>query len=297
MAWGAGERGVRLGGLCCVPASRGGCGEPCTYLPRGSGVPWLPFGAGRARRSRHTLAQSTQLSAAAAKAPQPVLSPSAPERWHRADRPRYHLPWHPRLAVLPRHAVPARHARLAALPLRTAQRGWGCAHPAAPQPLGAGIPAGRRVGKARSPLVLAARGHPADPVMGARPKIKPGPRHRDGKLSRDGCLRIPTTRPGGPGGPGSPMLPWGPGKPCNGKSGVREEMPPRHISPGQPGHQLSPGKGCGFGDQAGTGGEGVEAHPDAGTRLPRVTLWRQHLRRSPCPDAPATAATPRPHVP
>lgn len=37
-------------------------------------------------------------------------------------------------------------------------------------------------------------------------------------------LQIPTPGPGGPGGPGSPMLPWGPGKPCNGNSHIRERM-------------------------------------------------------------------------
>lgn len=37
-------------------------------------------------------------------------------------------------------------------------------------------------------------------------------------------LQIPTPGPGGPRGPGRPMLPWGPGKPCNGNTHIREGM-------------------------------------------------------------------------
>ena len=53
------------------------------------------------------------------------------------------------------------------------------------------------------------------------------------------------------------MLPWGPGNPCKGNSGVREEVPCWYISLGQ--RELScHQEGVGFG----------EAHPDAGTRVP-----------------------------
>lgn len=37
-------------------------------------------------------------------------------------------------------------------------------------------------------------------------------------------MQIPTPGPGGPRGPGRPMLPWGPGKPCNRNSHIRERM-------------------------------------------------------------------------
>lgn len=65
---GLGHRGERRqvrGGSAASRCSGKSRGEPCAHLPRGSGVPWFPFGAGRARRSRHTLAQSRQPSARA----------------------------------------------------------------------------------------------------------------------------------------------------------------------------------------------------------------------------------------
>lgn len=37
-------------------------------------------------------------------------------------------------------------------------------------------------------------------------------------------FQIPTPGPGRPTGPGRPMLPWGPGKPCNANSHIREGM-------------------------------------------------------------------------
>lgn len=67
------------------------------------------------------------------------------------------------------------------------------------------------------------------------------------------------------------MLPWGPGNPCKGNSGVREEMPCWYISLGQ--RELScHQEGVGFG----------EAHPDAGTRFPWITLWEQNPCQSRC---------------
>lgn len=140
------------------------------------------------------------------------------------------------------------------------------------------------MGKARSPLVLAAQGHPEDPVMGTQPKINSGHGYRDWQLTRCGSLWVPTAKPGGPGGPGSPMLPWGPGKPCSGKSGVRGEMPRWDISPGR---QLSPGKGFGVRDRVGGSG----GSPGC---------WHQAPRGRPVETAPASVPPPQQpchHVP
>lgn len=163
-----------------------------------------------------------------------------------ASRPRRpSLAHRPCLAPLASHSPPAD---------RTVRAGLRCGLLQPPkQPYTPTLVAAWLGGGRHSPLVLAALGHLVGPARetGAGTERQPG--HQEQSESRL-VGQILTPGPGGPGGPGSPTLPWGPGKPCNGKSHVREGTWHRA---GTAGTLAVPARGCaaaGLGSSGGGGG-------------------------------------------
>lgn len=133
MAWGTGERGVRLGGALLHPSDQGkAAGSPaltCPGAPASPGSPLGPAGPEGPGTPWHK-----------AGSPQPVLSPGGlaggcptPLPSCRASR-----------ALRPSPTRRPDPARLACRsPPADGTAGiWGCEHPIAPQPLGAGFPMG-----------------------------------------------------------------------------------------------------------------------------------------------------------
>lgn len=133
MAWGTGERGVRLGGALLHPSDQGkAAGSPaltCPGAPASPGSPLGPAGPEGPGTPWHK-----------AGSPQPVLSPGGlaggcptPLPSCRASRALRPSPT--------RRPDPARPA-CRSPPADGTAGIWGCEHPIAPQPLGAGFPMG-----------------------------------------------------------------------------------------------------------------------------------------------------------
>lgn len=192
MAWGAEEKGqVSRAAQGCSPSSwpRNTRGAPAVEAALHSPALGLrhPLALPWDRQGLKVLAcPGTSSTALSLSCRQPRLSPlgsPAGTGWGE----QYHLPRDTRLAILPRHAVPAWHAWLPALPLRVVRAGLGRRGPAAPQAsLSAHTDGSGAGGITHSPLVLAARGHPVGPARETRAEIKQQPRHQEPPRARSG---------------------------------------------------------------------------------------------------------------